>query len=59
MGWQDLVCVACAGRVVEGRCPTCRAAREQFRAAPASMAPLLVAAGAMLALLLLLLLPRL
>jgi len=59
MGWQDLVCVACAGRVVEGRCPTCRTAREQFRAAPASMAPLLVAAGAMLALLLLLLLPRL
>lgn len=59
MGWQDLVCAACAGRVVEGRCPTCRAAREQFRAAPASMAPLLVAAGALLALLLLLLLPHL
>ena len=31
MGWQDLICAACAGRVVDGRCPSCRAAREDFQ----------------------------
>ena len=30
MDWQDLVCASCSGRVADGRCPTCRAAREQF-----------------------------
>ncbi|MCW2598959.1 MAG: hypothetical protein JWM02_788 [Frankiales bacterium] len=56
MGWEDLVCAACAGRVVEGRCATCRASREQFRgqrpALPA--APLLIAAALLLALLMVL-----
>jgi hypothetical protein len=30
MGWQDLVCASCAGRVIDGRCASCRAAREDF-----------------------------
>ena len=34
MNWQDLVCAACSGRVAEGRCATCRAAREQFSQRP-------------------------
>jgi hypothetical protein len=45
MNWQDLICAACAGRVVEGRCPTCRAARRQFT----SSAPQLPAAAFLLA----------
>ena len=53
MGWEDLVCAACAGRVVEGRCPTCRAARAGFEAQrpvfPAG--PLLLLAALLLALL--------
>lgn len=27
---DDLVCANCAGRVSEGRCPVCRAARDQY-----------------------------
>jgi len=27
---DDLVCAHCAGRVSEGRCPVCRAARDQY-----------------------------
>ncbi|MGZ6791735.1 MAG: hypothetical protein ACXVFV_02195 [Mycobacteriales bacterium] len=53
MGWEDLVCAACAGRVVEGRCPTCRAARDGFesqrQALPAG--PVLLLAAVLLALL--------
>jgi hypothetical protein len=28
MSCEHLVCAACAGPVAEGRCPTCRTARE-------------------------------
>ncbi|MBR7839085.1 hypothetical protein KDL01_37815 [Actinospica durhamensis] len=27
---DDLVCANCAGRVSEGRCPVCRATRDQY-----------------------------
>ena len=30
MGCYDLVCASCAGRVVDGRCGTCRAARAEL-----------------------------
>jgi hypothetical protein len=30
MRQDDLVCANCAGRVSEGRCPVCRATRDQF-----------------------------
>lgn len=29
MSCEHLVCAACAGPVVEGRCPVCRASRER------------------------------
>ncbi len=29
MSCQHLVCAMCAGPVAEGRCPTCRAARDR------------------------------
>lgn len=46
MNWQDLICASCAGRVVEGRCPTCRAARRDLSQGPRlpTQAVLLVAA---------------
>jgi hypothetical protein len=28
---DDLVCANCSGRVSEGRCAVCRAARDQYR----------------------------
>ena len=28
MSYDDLVCAACSGRVVDGGCPTCRASRQ-------------------------------
>lgn len=31
MGHNELVCGACAGRVVEGRCPVCRSLRSELR----------------------------
>ena len=31
VGYDDLVCAACSGRVVDGGCPTCRAARGSLR----------------------------
>jgi hypothetical protein len=56
MNWEDLVCASCAGRVVEGRCATCRAARDQMRnrdvTFPASS--FLLAAAVLIALLLIL-----
>ncbi|MCU1593481.1 MAG: hypothetical protein JWO12_873 [Frankiales bacterium] len=56
MGWQDLVCAACAGRVVDGRCPSCRAARDHFRSTRTMLpaGPLLALAAVLLALLVIL-----
>ena len=30
MGYDDLLCAACSGRVLDGGCPTCRASRENL-----------------------------
>jgi hypothetical protein len=53
---DDLVCAACSGRVVDARCPACRASRDlldsQRPALPAG--PLLLAAAVLLLLLALL-----
>ena len=43
MGYDELLCAACAGRVVDGGCPTCRVTREDL---PGAQLP----AGAFLAL---------
>ena len=49
MNWQDLVCAACSGRVAEGRCATCRAARERFTArSPLPAGAVLLAALALM-----------
>lgn len=34
MDWRSLVCASCSRPVVDGRCPTCRAIREEFRRHP-------------------------
>lgn len=39
---DDLVCARCAAPVAEGRCPTCRAAREQFGHSNFSLSPQLL-----------------
>ena len=56
VGHDDLVCAACSGRVVDGRCPTCRASRGSLRQ-PRLPAEALLALAALLAVLLLLLHP--
>ncbi len=30
MSYDDLLCAACSGRVVEGGCPTCRVSRGRL-----------------------------
>ncbi len=58
MNWQDLVCASCSGRVAEGRCATCRAARDEFsQRSPLPAGALLI--GAFVLALLVLLLPHL
>jgi hypothetical protein len=53
---DELVCAACAGRVSEGRCPTCRSARDELAAGrpPAELFLLGALAAAVLLVLLLL-----
>jgi hypothetical protein len=53
VGWEDLVCAACAGRVADGRCATCRASRAQLEGQRPTLpaAPFLLAAALLLALL--------
>ena len=51
MAWDDLVCAACSGRVGDGRCPTCRASRDQLRRQSLPAVPLLLAALVVLLLL--------
>ncbi|MQA06083.1 MAG: hypothetical protein GEV07_26325 [Streptosporangiales bacterium] len=31
MGLDQLICANCAGRVIEGRCPSCRESRTELR----------------------------
>ena len=56
MGYDDLVCAACSGRVVDGGCPTCRASRGSLRA-PRLPAEALLLLAALVAVLLLVLHP--
>jgi hypothetical protein len=52
VSYDDLVCAACSGRVVDGGCPTCRASRASLTAGRLPAEAFLVLA-ALLALLLL------
>ena len=55
MNWQDLVCASCAGRVADGRCPTCRAARREVSQGQRLPAQAVLLVAAVLALVLLVL----
>lgn len=55
MDWQDLVCASCSGRVADGHCATCRAARERFSQRTALPAGTMLLAALLLAVLALLL----
>jgi hypothetical protein len=54
MAYDDLLCAACSGRVVEGGCPTCRLSRQSLPTAPRLPAGALLALAALLTLLLVL-----
>jgi hypothetical protein len=54
MAYDDLLCAACSGRVVDGGCPTCRITRESLPPAPHLPAGALLALAALLSLLLIL-----
>jgi hypothetical protein len=52
MSCEHLICAHCAGPVVEGRCPVCRAARAQVhRHGPGGFSPQLLIAAALILLL--------
>jgi len=53
MSCEHLICAQCAGPVVEGRCPACRAARQQVHHHWVASPQLLIAAVLVLALFLL------
>ena len=55
MSCEHLICAHCAGPVVEGRCPACRASRDQMHHHHSGASPQLIIA-AILALTFLLLL---
>ena len=54
MAYDDLLCVACSGRVVDGGCPTCLVTRQSLPSAPRLPAGALLALASVLALLLVL-----
>jgi hypothetical protein len=55
MSCEHLICAQCAGPVVEGRCPACRAARQHVHHPHSGAGPqLLIAAILVLTVLLLL-----
>ncbi|KAB2351465.1 hypothetical protein F8566_04280 [Actinomadura rudentiformis] len=45
MSCEHLICARCSGPVVEGRCPTCRIARDEMHRHGPSVPPALVLAG--------------
>jgi hypothetical protein len=51
MAYDNLLCGACSGRVVEGGCPTCRVTRQQLPSSPRLPAEALLALAALLTLL--------
>ncbi|MFC4910407.1 hypothetical protein [Actinomadura gamaensis] len=59
MSCEHLVCANCSGPVVEGRCPTCRAARAEVHRHGPAVPPALVLAGLVALLFVALLLQRL
>lgn len=54
MAYDDLLCAACSGRVVDGGCPTCLITRQSLPTTPRLPAAGLLALAAVLTLLLLL-----
>ena len=54
MAYDDLLCAACSGRVVDGGCPTCRVTRQSLPTAPRLPAEALLAVAALLTVLLVL-----
>jgi hypothetical protein len=54
MSCEHLICAQCAGPVVEGRCPACRAARQEVHHHSMASPQLLIAAILVLAVVLLL-----
>ena len=50
MGYDDLLCAACSGRVVDGGCPTCLITRQSLQTAPKLPAQALLALAAVLTL---------
>ncbi|HLH82418.1 MAG TPA: hypothetical protein VKV38_04085 [Trebonia sp.] len=59
MSCEHLICAHCAGPVVEGRCPACRAARAQVHHhGPGALTPQLLIAVALILLLCLLVATR-
>ena len=54
MAYDDLLCAACSGRVVDGGCPTCLVTRQSLPSAPRLPAGALLALASVLALLLVL-----
>lgn len=49
MSCEHLICARCNGPVVEGRCPACRAAREELHHGHSPVSPFLLAAVLLLA----------
>jgi hypothetical protein len=45
MSCEHLICAHCAGPVVEGRCPACRAAREHVHHQHSGASPQLIIAA--------------
>ena len=45
MSCEHLICAQCAGPVVEGRCPACRAAREHVHHSRFNATPQLIVAA--------------
>jgi hypothetical protein len=52
VAYDDLLCAACSGRVVDGGCPTCLITRQGRPSAPHMPAAALLALAAVLTLLL-------
>ena len=59
MSCEHLICAQCAGPVVEGRCPACRASREHVHHQHAGASPQLIIAAILVLSILLLLAMRL
>ncbi len=55
MSCEHLICAQCAGPVVEGRCPACRAARQHVHHQRFSATPQLIVAALLVLTVLLLL----